>query len=449
MKTISLALAISAGLFAGQSHAATYIVQARDLTFDTQLALQVEAAGSKLVARYPQIGVAIVEADSQFASRAMRIAALQSVTPDRVFQYEIPEFVPLGDAQAEPPGSGNDDPLFDLQWGFDAIDAQDAWAAGYRGAGVKVAVLDSGLHCAHPDLVANNLAGLNASFVAGETVCGVPAGFNHGTHVAGTIAAADNGLGVIGVAPQSKFFAVKVLSAFSGSGSFSGILQGLMYAVAQDADVVNMSLGVRGGLPVIHDTRELISAFQRAVHHARRNNTTVIAAAGNDGMNFDTARTGQGDPLMAFPAQVPGVIGISATAPVGWALNPAAANLDRKASYTNYGGRVIHFAAPGGDGAYPGNENCVVAGITRPCWVFDLVLSTSTSNSYGWAAGTSMASPHAAGVAALIIGALGGDAHPDRVELMLKRGADDRGAVGFDAIYGDGRVDAGDVHSVR
>jgi len=449
MKTLTLAFAVSAVLFAGQSHAATYVVQARDLAFDANLAQEVEAAGSRIVARYPEIGVAVVEADSRFASRAMRIASLQSVTPDRVFQYDVPESVPLSDAQANPPNSGNDDPLFDLQWGFDAIDAPDAWAAGHRGAGVRVAVLDSGLHCAHPDLVANNLAGLNASFVPGETVCQVPAGFNHGTHVAGTIAAADNGLGVIGVAPQSKFFAVKVLSAYSGSGSFTSILQGLMYAVEQDADIVNMSLGVRGGLPVIRETRELVTAFGRAVNHARRNNTTVIAAAGNDGMNFDTARTADGRQLMAFPAQVPGVLGISATAPVGWALNPAAVNLDRQASYTNYGEKVIHFAAPGGDSAYPGNQTCTIAGIKLPCWVFDLVLSTGSATGYSWAAGTSMAAPHAAGVAALIVGALGADASPGRVESMLRQGADDSGADDFETICGQGRVDEGNMHSVR
>jgi subtilisin family serine protease len=441
MKMLTLATAVSAALFASQSYAATYIVQTRSSSFDARLERKVEALGATVVKRYPQIGVAIVESDTQFGHRASRLSEVQSATRDRVLQFDIPDAVPLAH---EPPTSGDDDFLFDLQWGFDAINAQGAWAKGHRGAGARVAVLDSGLDCDHPDLVTNNLAGLNASFVPGEAACELPAGFNHGTHVAGTIAAADNGTGVIGVAPEAEFFAVKVLSAYTGSGSFASILEGIMYAVENDADVINMSLGVRGGLPVVRDTRELVGAVQRAVLHARRSNSIVIAAAGNDGMDFDTATDGDGNRLMAFPAQVHGVVAVAATAPVGWATNPAAADLDRSASYTSYGKKLIHLSAPGGDGMYPGNENCTIAGLTFPCWVFDYVLSTSNGG-WSWAGGTSMASPHVAGVAALIVGAAGGELHVGRIENALVRGADDVGAPGFDAMHGHGRIDAGDT----
>jgi subtilisin family serine protease len=443
MKMLTLATAVSAALFASQSYAATYIVQTRSSTFDAALERKVEALGATVVKRYPQIGVAIVESDTQFGRRASRLSEVQSATQDRVLQFDIPEAMTISfaDAQAEPPNSGDDDFLFDAQWGFDAINAQQAWADGHRGAGARVAVLDSGLDCTHPDLVPNNLAGLNASFVPGEAACEVPAGFNHGTHVAGTIAAADNGMGVIGVAPEAEFFAVKVLSAYTGSGSFASILQGIMHAVDNGADVINMSLGVRGGLPVMRDTRELVGSVQRAVLHARRNNSIVIAAAGNDGMNFDTATDGDGNKLMAFPAQVHGVVAIAATAPVGWATSPAAVDLDTPASYTSYGKKLIHLSAPGGDGMYPGNENCTIAGLTFPCWVFDYVLSTSTGG-WSWAGGTSMASPHAAGVAALIVGAAGGELHVGRIENALVRGADDVGTPGFDAMHGHGRIDA-------
>lgn len=442
MKCLTLTLAVAAALCAGQSQAATFVVQARAMNFDAALASKIEALGGQVVARYPKIGVAIVEADEQFASRTGRMAELQSTTRDRALQFDIPEAVPMSfaDAQAvSPPNTGDNDFLFDMQWGFDAINVPEAWQAGHRGAGATVAVLDSGLDCTHPDLVANNLAGLNTSFVPGETACQVPAfpAFNHGTHVAGTIAAADNGTGVIGVAPQAKFFAVKVLSATTGSGSFAGILQGIVYATDNGADVINMSLGVRGGLPLIRETRELVGAVQRAVLYARRSNAIVIAAAGNDGIEYDTV----GHELMAFPAGVEGVVAVSATAPVGWAVNPAAANLDLPASYTNTGRRLIEVAAPGGDAAYPGNESCTIAARTRPCWVFDLVMSTTTGG-WAWAGGTSMASPHAAGLAALVIGALGGDANPGLVENYLLRGTDDLGAPGVDAIYGHGRVDA-------
>ncbi|GHA80961.1 S8 family serine peptidase [Cognatilysobacter bugurensis] len=453
MKKLSLAAAVAAALVAGHAHAAAYIVQARGANFDAKLERKVESLGAKVVARYPQIGVAIVEADTRFDARATALPEVQSATRDRTLQFDVPEAVPAGrvTAMAEPPNSGDDDFLYDLQWGFDAMNVQAAWAKGFRGAGARVAVLDSGLDCTHPDLAPNNLAALNASFVPGETACEVqpyPA-FNHGTHVAGTIAAADNGIGVIGVAPESKFFAVKVLSAYTGSGSFAGILEGIMYAVEKDADVINMSLGVRGGLPVGRDTRELVGAVQRAVLHAKRENTIVIAAAGNDGTDYDTATAPDGGRLMAFPAGVTGVVAIAANAPLGWALNPAAADLDRSASYTNYGRRLIDLSAPGGDSEYLGNEACNVAGYGLPCWLFDMVVSTSTGG-WSFSAGTSMAAPHAAGVAALVVGAAGGELHANRIENALRRGADDVGAPGFDPMHGHGRVDAGDsVDKVR
>ncbi|MDQ3205167.1 MAG: S8 family serine peptidase, partial [Pseudomonadota bacterium] len=309
--------------------------------------------------------------------------------------------------------------------------------------GARVAILDSGVDCTHPDLTPNLLLELNASFVPGEGACTtIEDEFNHGTHVAGTVAAADNGLGTIGVAPEAEIFGVKVLSEFTGSGSFAGILQGIVYAADADADIINMSLGVPGGLPITKDTKELVRAVTRAVMYARRHNALVIASAGNDALNFDDARDEDGNRLMAFPGGVQGVVGVSATAPIGWALDPNNTFLDNIASYSSHGRAVVDVAAPGGDFIYPGDEFCVVAGIRAPCWVFDLVLSTIPGG-WSWSAGTSMAAPHAAGVAALIVGANGGGEMPAAVlQSALGRGADDLGDRGFDEFYGRGRVNA-------
>jgi subtilisin family serine protease len=131
-----------------------------------------------------------------------------------------------------------------LQWGHTAVDAVGAWNKGQRGAGVRVAVLDSGIDADHPDLASKVNQALSVSFVPGENWNPLPGFyFNLGTHVAGTIAAADNGLGVIGVAPEAELIAVKVLSEFSGSGSFDWLITGIIYAADIDADVINMSLG--------------------------------------------------------------------------------------------------------------------------------------------------------------------------------------------------------------
>lgn len=115
-----------------------------------------------------------------------------------------------------------------------------------------------------------------------------------------------------------------------------------------------------------------------------------------------------------------------------------------------HGQSVIDFAAPGGDYVYPGNESCTVGGLTRPCWVFDLVFSTGSNlnpgvTSYFWAAGTNVAAPHAAGVAAIIIGMNGGSMPPAQVEAAMAAAADDLGKPGNDGFYGAGRVNAGNA----
>jgi subtilisin family serine protease len=145
-----------------------------------------------------------------------------------------------------------------------------------------------------------------------------------------------------------------------------------------------------------------------------------------------------------IPADATGVISISATAPYGWAKAPLTANLDELASYSNYGTSAIDFAAPGGDFDYyfdAPDEFITFKGLNRRVYVFDQVLST-VPGGYAWYAGTSMAAPHATGVAALIIGKNGGQMSPARVEAALRASADDLGKPGRDEQYGHGRVNA-------
>src|SRR5439155_25475800 len=166
---------------------------------------------------------------------------------------------------------------------------------------------------------------------------------------------------------------------------------------------------------------------------------------GNSATDFDHTRN-----LVSLPAQSPHVIAIAATGPDGFGLG--ATDFDRPASYTNFGKSLVSFAAPGGDAVLfdtpQGNAFCtkpLVSGfITRPCWFFDLVLSPGSLTSdlgYFFAAGTSQATPAAAGVAALIVekyGRIG----PARVEARLRHAADDLGKRGKDDFYGLGRVNA-------
>lgn len=439
-----------------------YILVAATDKLPTNLATDVAKANGRIGTLMGQVGMATATSeDPNFATKAARIAGIQSVVADVSVQWVKPLTVVdydenIGAQGINPPTSTNTNPRFNLQWGHDAINSPEAWQAGYKGVGVRVAVLDTGFDLDHPDLAGNIV--YNQSFVPGQGAQFVGNGFSHGTHTAGTVAALDNNIGVIGVAPSAKLLLIKVLSD-AGSGQFSWMLQGILDAVEQDADIISMSLG--GYLPrngkflddngtpgdpsddfVVSETKavqELITMMTHVINYAHKQGVTVIASAGNSSIDGNKDQSG-----ITLPGNLPNVVCISATGPMGWAVDPTT-NLDRFASYSNYGTPDITLAAPGGDFVLPGNSLCTVGGLTRPCWIFDMVLSTANSPGparYSWAAGTSMAAPHVAGVAALIIGKNGGTMDPVRVEAALKASADDLGAPGRDPYYGQGRVNA-------
>ncbi|MBX0290266.1 S8 family serine peptidase [Hymenobacter sp. HSC-4F20] len=436
-----------------------YIILSATDELPANLASQTQAANGTITQELPGAGLALATStDPNFAAKAARISGVRSVIHDFSYQGYTPtsrETEAVAEADnTNPASSGDNDRYFPLQWGHTAIQAPEAWNTGARGQGALVAVLDGGFDLTHPDLKANIVGA--ASFVPTEKAQFVGAGFSHGTHTAGTIAAVDNNIGVIGVAPDAKLLLVKVL-ADGGSGSFSWMIQGIYYAVSQKADVINMSLGAAiprnskfrddNGTPEntsddkwVNETKEiqeLLVAINKATTYATKQGVTVIASAGND------ANNGQRDQdLVHIPSGATNVISISATGPEGWALNPLGVNLDRVASYTNYGTSDVTFAAPGGDATYPGNDISTVAGVRQYTYAFDMVFSCSSQGRYTWSAGTSMAGPHAAGVAALIVGKNGGQMDPTQVRAALRASADDLGKPGRDPYYGYGRVNA-------
>ncbi|HLU62582.1 MAG TPA: S8 family serine peptidase [Gammaproteobacteria bacterium] len=458
-RCVFTALAAAASLAASAAVADSYIVVAKQ-GFGADFAARVEAAGGQVSLLVPQIGVAVVETDSpNFRAAGASIPGVQDVVANIEMRMIDPVTVPtlsFEEAFANPPASGDDDFYFDLQWGHQAIDAAGAWNLGHRGAGVRVAVLDSGIDADHPDLAPNINFELSRSFVPGEDWNVRPGSFfNHGTHVAGTIAAADNGFGTIGVAPEAELVALKVLSEFTGSGSLAYTAAAMVYAADIGADIVNMSLGATiprnctfdvlddDGNPTgetehfpARDCAVLIDMMQRAANYAYDNGVTLIASAGNEATDLDHNKSD-----VKLPAELKYVSSISATAPIGWAIDPFGVSFNNLASYSNYGKTGIDFSAPGGDAVYPGEELCIVAGVLQSCWVFDLVFSTS-SGGWAWSGGTSMAAPHASGVAALIIGKNGGQMHPRDVVRELERTAVDFGRKKNDDVHGNGAVHA-------
>ena len=459
---LALLVAVLPTPVAAGAESRSYLILSEGNKLPKKLADKVADVDGTLTSTIPEIGIAVAaSSDLNFATKAIKIKGLRSVVPDVKLQWIEPLHQEAIEVEVgNPPFSGDDDFYFDLQWGHDAVDAPEAWDAGARGAGVRVAVLDTGFDLDHVDLAPNINLALSANFVPGEALgYSLPDPFSHGSHTAGTIAAADNGFGTIGVAPEAELVLVKVLGD-AGSGAFSWVIAGIMHAAIVDADIINMSLGATlskhgfideetGEWVSANEVAELRVALGKATTYAYQHGTTIIASAGNDANDGDHDAD-----QIHLPSDSPHVISVSATAPFGWAYD-FTADLDEPAHYTNYGQSVIDFAAPGGDWDLYYSDpftfcTIMAAGwlpVTRPCYVFDYVFSTGSNlnpfvASYFWGSGTSMAAPHVCGVAAIIIGENGGDMHPAQVEAALRKSADDLGKPGNDDFYGKGRVNA-------
>ncbi len=383
------------------------------------------AAQGQVRHRWDELGVvAAVSANPDFAAEVAGDPRVHGVSEDVEVPWLSGEQAQQLDFEEARPDAGLDEPGGVYQWNLRQIGADRAAAAGDRGAGARVAVLDNGFWVHHPDLGANLNVALSRSFVPGEPeVEPIVGGFSHGTQVAGVIAAPINGVGVQGVAPEAEIVGVKVLRSTTGGGAFSWILGGILYAVAIDADVINLGLGTsfvsidRGG----GTAGPLVTALKRAVNHAIASGVLVVSAAGNDGIDLDRR-------LWAIPAQSGGGMAVSATAPFSQHA------FDGPASYTNYGRSVIDVAAPGGDlleGGVP--EDLVLAPGGRA--------TPTGSYQYYLACGTSMAAAHVSGLAALLVGAFG-KLPPGQLRTLIERSATDILRPGADRFSGKGRIDA-------
>lgn len=444
------ALAVFLSVFAGTATAERYIVLAKK-TLPADLQASVEGAGGEVIARFEELGIAIVRSEREgFADQVGADNRIRSVGPEPAFS--LPETVSEVAPESGPTAA---DAFFNggLLWGIERVHAPEAWAAGVTGShATTVAVIDTGIAWNHPDLAANvthvacyTSAGAHVGpWAAGAPCNPYPTASDHGTHVAGTVAASFDGGAVVGVGPELALAGYNTFEQIPGCGlcSFtSSRWQAMLDAAERGYEVINMSLGSLGnyGGQGSNDLATFVAADNRVANAVTKAGTTIVASAGNSGIDLNGT-------AINIPGGLPGIVNIGATG-----IQPApryqpGVSFDVLAFYSNFGASV-GVSAPGGDCGQIG-----VCNADRPAnWFEHLILSSTVAPGtvcaqtascpvgYGWKAGTSMASPHAAGVAGLLR-----DQDPSmtasQAATALKRTADP--VQGERQSFGHGVVDA-------
>ena len=410
----------------------------------------VERAGGRVV-KLNKLGIArAVSSDPGFASTLGASGAVEAVGNDGGWQLQ-----PLSVTQEPPPVPGPEmaadcaaqygvavevgpDQLSACQWDMRSINASPVGSySANRGAGATIGIIDTGVDFTHPDIAPNLDLGLSCSFITPGnptalpeeidptgTACQTKAAtqdlFGHGTHVAGIAAAPSNGIGVTGVAPQATLVSLKVCTA-GGFCFTQEVVDALVYAGDKGLDVANMSLFADPFLFNCRnqaDQRTIVKAISRAARYATQRGVVVVAAAGNEATDLAHPETDElspdfppgaavtrnvGNQCVVLPQELPGVATVSAIGPQGIL-----------AFYSNFGNAVVDVAAPGGSSGQAPNPfgrvlnpwgsqapalNTTLRRLVEDCGVVD---GQTVCALYGWIQGTSMAAPHAAGVAALI-----------------------------------------------
>ena len=440
-----------------------YLVVFDPGTADEDADRQITAACGGTVVYYPEIAVAVATSpdpgfgdhlgrDRAYSAQAEIDQDQRKARRNRVDETMPPAVTPLS---AETDRRGE-------QWDMDLIKAPQAHRITEGDPRVVVGVLDSGVDPHHPDLQRALDPALSAGCLTGRADTAAtawePTSSPHGTHVAGIIAAADDGKGITGVAPSVRIASVKVVND-EGHIYPEYAVCGYMWAAEHGMTVTNSSFVVdpwEYGCPGHGGQSVVTEAMRRAVAYATARGALNIAALTNRGSDLTHAgidsptpeggsaqSTEASDDCAILPAQLPGVIAVSSV------------GADQvKAGYSSYGLGAVDVTAPGGDTRQHPKRNDQSAADEQPC-----VLST-VPNGYGYYCGTSMAAPHATGVAALLA-----SVHPDSTPAQLtglldqqaqpvqcpddydlnNTGAQDAycsGYVSYNGFYGHGLVNA-------
>ncbi|WP_373685501.1 S8 family peptidase [Streptomyces lunaelactis] len=393
--------------------------------------------GGTVFAHYDAIGVIVAHSTSSAFAGTMRgVSGVQQVGATRTSDVPADAYNPVLPAA---PSQATTTLTESNRWDMTQIKADKAWAVTTGSPTVKVGVLDTGVDDLHQDIAPNFNAADSASCAYGKADTRTGAWRDvgeHGTHVAGTIAAAKNGKGVIGVAPGVKVSSVRIAEPNTSMFFAENTVCGFMWAGDHGFKVTNNSYYTDPWMfncPDNVDQAAIIEGVRRAQEYAENKGSLQIAAAGNSNYDLANKRTDTSSPndstpvtrtitnaCIDIPTELPGVVTVAAMG-----------NGNVKASYSNFGRSIIDIAAPGGDGASG-------------------VYSTLPGGKYGTMNGTSMASPHVAGVAALLASTNPGATPADlRAKLATQAAdtacpADSRctGTTANNAFFGEGQVDA-------
>ncbi len=339
------------------------------------------ARGLQAVASIQSIGVIKVAVEP-----GRELETIDSLRRDPNVLYAEPNYLAFAFDTAP------NDPSYGSQWGLPKISAPAAWDISTGSSDVVIAVVDTGIDLDHPDLSCSGKLTAGWDFYNNDATPDDDNG--HGSHVAGIAAACtNNSTGVAGVAWGARLMSVKVLNS-GGSGTYEGVAAGITYAVDQGADVINLSLGG------FDDSATLLNAVQ----YADSNGVLVVAAAGNcaqDGYQCSYLW----NPIM-YPAAYSTALAVAATD-----------STDSWATFSEYH-PYVDVAAPGVS-----------------------IYSTVAGGGYDYKSGTSMATPHVAGLAALVW-SVKPDLTHDQVRDVIQSTADDLGDPGKDDYFGYGRINA-------
>ena len=474
----------SAAPAAGTGSSETYVVLYRQNAVPADAAASVGSAGGTIVASYPQIGVVVARSDSTaFRSKITADGRVQGASATTGMATRLDPAASAVDSAAaviDPgtPAPGSDS-LSGLQWDMAQIKAPEARAINGGSRSILVGDIDTGLDYTHPDLAPNVDDAASANCVSGVAVPGKVAAMDdngHGTHTAGTIAAAKNGLGIVGVAPNVRIAGIK---AGNAAGFFfpEAVICSFMWAAEHHVQVTNNSYFADPWLFNCRndaEQRAIWEAERRAVKFAQQSGTVVVAAEGNQADDLahptqDATSPDDTTPVLrditnacsVMPTEVPGVIGVTANG-----------NLGFKSFYSSYGLGSADVIAPGGDSILQLTA-AAPNGRVLSTWPASLLTATclparrlvdASGATYCYQQGTSMASPHAAGVVALIMST--GLTSPGAVTARLLNTADPipcpvdtsiydffpavdngapqvcQGGVGYNSFNGHGQVNA-------